>query len=352
MRALVLSGGTGTRLRPLTYSNAKQLIPVANKPILFYIIEKLARAGIKEIGIIVGDTHEEVEARVENGETWNVEITYIHQPKPKGLAHAVITAADYVKDEDFIMILGDNLFQMELTDMIKKFYDTKSNATILLHKVKNPSQFGVAVVQEDKIIKVVEKPREFISDLVITGVYIFDKSILNAIHLIKPSKRGELEITDAIQKLLEEGEKVTYELTNGWWKDTGKLQDVLEANRLILDDMENEFRNDDNSFLNNKEKIFEERNIVFINSVIEGPVVLGKDIYIVDSRIGPYSSVGTAVIINGCEIENSIILEGALLEKVGSKISNSLIGRNATIKNKDLKKSVCLFLGDDSEVYI
>lgn len=341
MKALILSGGTGTRLRPLTYSQAKQLIPVANKPILFYIIEKVAAAGIKDIGIIVGDTYKEIMARVGSGDRWNVNITYIPQPDPLGLAHAVKTASQFLMDSDFLMILGDNLFQMRLDKIIEEFYSNRPNASILLHRVENPSGFGVAVVENGQITKVVEKPGEFISNLIITGIYIFDHSIFNAIDRIRPSPRGELEITDAIQKLLDTGGKVTYSLTEGWWKDTGSPYDILEANRRILED----------SAASSEDAPGE--NTTIEHCVIHNPVRIGRNSTIINSSLGPFVSIGSNVTVENCTIQNSIILDNSCLKNVGKLIVDSLIGRSSIVEVKNQGTShVRLLVGDLCEIII
>jgi len=353
VKALILSGGTGTRLRPLTYTNAKQLLPLANKPIIFHIIEKIAKTGINKIGIIVGDSHEEVKRTVGNGERWNVDICYIHQPLPLGLAHAVKTASDFIKDEDFLMILGDNVFNMPLDTLIDNFHINKANSTLLLHKVENPSQYGVAVVDKDHIIKLAEKPKEFISDLIITGVYIFDKSIFPAIDNTKPSLRGELEITDAIEELLHTGGNITYEILHGWWKDTGRLKDMLEANSFILDEMEsdNQSVQDDNTVYIGKLRISKGANIK--NSTISGPATIDDNSIIIDSYIGPYTSIGKGVRITNCEVDNCIILENTQLDGIKKRISSSLIGRNVSIKAAEKRPFSNSFLvGDNSELYL
>jgi glucose-1-phosphate thymidylyltransferase len=353
VKSLILSGGSGTRLRPLTYTNAKQLLPLANKPILFHIIEKIVKAGINDIGIIVGDTREEVIKTVGNGERWGIKISYLHQPEPLGLAHAVKTAAEFLMEDDFLMVLGDNVFNMELNPLINKFYSNNANSALLLHKVENPSQYGVAAVEDTRITKLVEKPKEFVSDLIITGVYIFDKSIFTAIDNIKPSPRGELEITDAIQKQLETGGRVTYELIQGWWKDTGKLEDILEANRLILDEMDGEFKtlSQSNSIFMGKIQLG--NNVIIENSNITGPVAIADDTIIKNSYIGPYTSVGKAVTVNDCEIDNCIILENTEIDGIHNRISGSLIGKNVQIK--ELRKrplSHTFLVGDNSKIYL
>ncbi len=342
MKALILSGGTGTRLRPFTYSGAKQLLPIANKPILFHIIEKVVRAGIKDIGIIVGDTCDEIEAAVGNGSRWDAAVTYIHQQEPLGLAHAVKVAGVFLKDDDFLMILGDNLLEMELDAFIDFFYSSRSNACILLHKVPNPSSFGIAVIDGTNVKRLVEKPKEYIGDLAIIGVYMFDSTIFPAIEEIKPSFREELEITDAIQRLIDRGGKVSYQPTAGWWKDTGSPQDMLEANRLALSDMAS------------KTSLAYENGITVSDSMIIEPVVIGENARIIKSVIGPFVSVGSSVTIEKCTIEDSIVMEGTKLENINHSIKESLIGRNVIIKGlPDASGSPASFIiGDRSEIII
>lgn len=353
MKALILSGGSGTRLRPLTYSTAKQLLPLANKPILFYLIEKIRKAGIMDIGIIVGETREEVKRTVGNGQEWGVNIEYIYQPQSLGLGHAVWTAAKYLGESDFLMVLGDNMLSMDLKALLKNFYSSKATTTILLHKVQNPSHYGVAVVKEGHITKLIEKPQEFISNFILTGVYVFNHSIFKAIENTVPSARGELEITDAIQRQLELGNKVTYELVEGWWKDTGKIDDLLEANRLVLDEMPVESRTGSYSDSAISGKVHIGKNVVIVNSIIQGPVHIDEDVLIVNSCVGPYTSIGRGAKIKECEIDNCIILEGAELENVKKRMSKSLIGKNVSIKSIERRPFVSsFFVGDHSEIYL
>ena len=353
MKALILSGGTGSRLRPLTYTNAKQLLPLANKPILFYIIEKIVDAGINDIGIIVGDTGEEIKSKVGYGRKWGANITYIYQPIPLGLAHAVKTASSFIGDSDFLMILGDNIFEMNLNSLVYNFYKSKSNSSILLHKVLDPSQYGVAVVEKGQIVKLVEKPKEFVSPFIITGVYIFDKSIFNAISNTKVSKRGELEITDAIQKQLDLGGKVSYELIKGWWKDAGKLQDILEANRLILDDIRSSVNTPTNENSIYSGKLQMGKNVLIENSIITGPTTIADDVSIKNCFIGPYTCIGQGVNIVNCEIENCIILENSSLLDIDKRISNSLIGKSVLIRGAQRRPYTNSFLiGDNSEIQL
>ena len=237
MKALVLSGGKGTRLRPITHTNAKQLVPIANKPILFYAIESIKEAGIKDIGVVVGDTKEEIKAALGNGSKWGVKITYIEQEAPLGLAHAVKISKGFINGDDFVMFLGDNLIKDGIVSLVDRFRKIRPASQILLARVAHPEQFGVAELKEGKVLKLVEKPENPRSDLALVGVYMFDKSIFEAVENIKPSNRGELEITDAIQYLIDHKFTVHPHIIDGWWKDTGKLEDILEANRIILDSL-------------------------------------------------------------------------------------------------------------------
>jgi glucose-1-phosphate thymidylyltransferase len=373
MKALILSGGTGTRLRPLTYSNAKQLLPVANKPILFYIIEKIVSAGITDIGIIVGDTHKDIEAAVGNGSQWGIDVAYICQPEPLGLAHAVKTAAGFLKDEDFLMILGDNLFQMELGAVIKEFSEKAVNALIVLHESDNPSKYGVAVVDGEHVLQLVEKPKIPPSNLIITGIYLFNHSIFAAIDRTVPSPRGELEITDAIQKLLDMGGSVAYKLTEGWWKDTGSLEDILEANRLVLGKPvsgsmgEQMTQSTISPGCILEGQIQAGSNVSILDSSLKGPIILGSDISIKGCQLGPFIAVGDHAELSGCKIEDSIILEGCIIRNISQTITSSLIGKGSRIEGwggasegasgevpervpEDKLQKICFFIGNDSKI--
>ena len=353
MKALILSGGSGSRLRPLTFTTAKQLLPLANQPVLFYIIEKVVAAGIRDIGIIVGHTHEEVKQVVGNGERWNASISYIHQEKPLGLGHAVKEAKGYIGDDDFLMILGDNVFSTELAGILQNFYDHKANTTLMLHWVNNPSAYGVAVVQDRQIVRLVEKPKEPISNLILTGIYVFDQSIFNAIDHTAPSPRGELEITDAIQKQIEMGGIATYETITGWWKDTGKLDDMLEANRLIMGSAPYTQQQIAAQQSVCSGKIWLGENVSIQNCKIVGPVSIGDNVRLIDSYIGPFTAIGNDTIVNHCELDNSIVLEHTLLEHLEKRISGSLIGKNTIIKAQQAKPHSSGFLiGDNCEIYM
>jgi len=350
MKGLILSGGRGTRLRPITFTSAKQLVPVANKPILFYGIEALAASGITDIGIVVGDTHQEIRDAVGDGSRWGVRVAYIQQEAPLGLAHAVLTAEPFIGTDSFCMYLGDNLIREKLAPLVERFRADKPNSQILLAHVPDPTQFGVAELKGDKVVRLLEKPKVPPSDLALVGVYMFDATIFEAAKAIKPSGRGELEITDAIQWLIDSGHTVVPHIISGWWKDTGKLEDMLEANRIILDTLV--ARNDgavtDSELLG---KVVVEAGARITHSTVRGPAIVGKGAVIENAYVGPFTSIGDGVIVRESEVEHSIILEGSRISDVGGRIESSLIGRNAAIYRTQTKpRSFTFMLGDRSEV--
>jgi len=353
MKGLILSGGKGTRLRPLTFTQAKQLVPVANKPVLFYGIEALKEAGIEEIGIIVGDTKEEIQEAVGDGKRWGIRITYIEQDAPLGLAHAVKIAEDFLGKEPFIMYLGDNILKSGIKTLVEEFKENKPNSLILLTEVPNPQMFGVAELKDGKVVKLVEKPKEPVSNLALVGVYMFDNHIFEAVNAIKPSWRNELEITDAIQYLVENGYEVHPHLVTGWWKDTGKIEDILEANRLILETIKGKNQGDvDKSSKINGQVVIEE-GVVIKHSIIRGPAIVGEGSEVIDAYIGPFTSIQKNCKIIHTEIEHSIVLEGSEIRDVGGRIDESLIGRGVKIYKCPPKPSAFRFvLGDKSEIGI
>ena len=352
MKGVILSGGLGTRLRPFSYSLAKQLIPIANKPVLFYLIEKLVDVGVNEIGIVVGDTKEMVIREVGDGSQWNAKITYLFQDKPLGLADAVNTARDFTGKEDFIVLLGDNLLKEEFGSFIYRFKINKMDAQIHLYRVKDPSRYGVAVLDEEgRIERLIEKPKDFVSNYAITGIYIFSKSIFDAIENIKPSARGELEITDAIQYLLLNGYKVGCEFLKDWWIDIGTPQDVLEANRKVLSDLS--YYVHDGIDLGSITGIVNiSDKAVIINSKIRGPVIIGDGCHIENSYVGPYTSIGNNVFIQNCEVENSILFNEVTIRNIDFRIDVSIIGKKAIIEKKDLiPRANSFFLGNNDILY-
>ncbi|PYR82399.1 MAG: glucose-1-phosphate thymidylyltransferase [Acidobacteria bacterium] len=353
MKGLILSGGRGTRLRPLTYTSAKQLVPVANKPVLFYGIEAIAEAGITDIGIVVGDTQAEIRAAVGDGSRWGVTVQYIEQDAPRGLAHAVKISRDYIGNEPFVMYLGDNLLNKGITQFVREFEAQKPAAQILLTRVPDPQMFGVAQLENGKVVRLVEKPKEPIGDLALVGVYMFGPDVFESVNRITPSVRNELEITDAIQDLIDRGLTVRPHIVEGWWKDTGKLEDMLEANRLILDTLERRIEGDVDAESRVEGKVVIEKGAVVERSIIRGPAIIGHGARIVHAYVGPFTSIGNEVEIKDTEVEHSIVLEGACLRDLANRVIDSLIGRNVRIWREPVKPSAYRFmLGDNSEVGI
>ncbi|MBC7334308.1 MAG: glucose-1-phosphate thymidylyltransferase [Actinobacteria bacterium] len=352
MKALILSGGHGTRLRPLTYSQQKQLIPVANKPVLFYAIEDVIEAGIHDIGIIVGPNKEQVIEAVKSVD-WEANIEFIYQGEPLGIAHAIKVAQYWIRDSDFVVYLGDNILREGIVKHLEHFKKGNFDASILLCEVPNPQRFGVAELSEDgKTIKrLIEKPKVPPSNLALVGIYFFKPIVFEAISHLKPSWRGELEITEAIQWLIDHGYRVGWTKVENWWKDTGKPEDILDANRLILDDIKKDIK------VKTKAKIIgrvivEEGTEIDENTVIKGPAIIGKNCKLRNAYIGPYTSIGDNCVIENTEIEDSVILEGTEI-KCGGRIVESLIGRNVKIleqSNHPIGRR--LVVGDNSQIVL
>lgn len=353
MKALILSGGKATRLRPLTHTAAKQLLPVANKPILFYALEAIREAGIRDIGIIVGATRLEVMAAVGDGSRWDANITYIEQPEPLGLAHAVAVARDFLADDPFVMYLGDNLIQGGVAGFVREFQRERPDALILLKPVPNPGDFGVAELNPDGSIRhLVEKPKRPASDLALVGVYLFTPEIHASIARIHPSARGELEITDAIQDLIQRGRRVRSHRLDGWWLDTGKKDDLLEANRVVLDTiapaMDGEM--DGASRVTGAVRVAEGARL--INAIVHGPAVIGRDATLEDAVIGPYVSIGDGVTVRDARLEHSIVMERSVLRNLPGLVRDSLIARGVEVIRGGPPSAYRLMLGDDSKVEI
>jgi glucose-1-phosphate thymidylyltransferase len=356
MKGLILSGGKGTRMRPITHTAAKQLLPVANKPILYYGVEALVDAGIKEIGIIISpETGEDVKKSVGNGERWNIKVEYILQDQPAGLAHAVKTAQPFLGDDPFVMYLGDNLIKDGVGPLVREFEKGGADAFILLKEVENPSSFGVAVLNPDGSIKKLdEKPAKPESNLALVGVYLFNKEIHKAISLIKPSRRGELEITDAIQKLIDIGHKVDKHILTSWWLDTGKKDDMLEANRVVLDEMIDvniEGSIDEGSKVSGRVNIGKGSKLV--NCTVRGPAVIGTDCLLENSYVGPFTSIGDRAHVSFAEIEHCILREDCKITDFHGRIADSLIGVNVELtRGAHRPVAFRLMLGDDSKVEV
>ena len=351
LKGLILSGGEGTRLRPITHTRAKQLVPVANKPILFYGLEALREAGIEDVGIIVGDTEEEIREAVGDGSRWGVKVTYIRQEAPLGLAHAVLTAADFLGDTPFVMYLGDNLIKEGIVAFVDEFRGKEVDALILLAHVAEPQRFGVARLEGNKVVELVEKPKEPPSDLALVGVYMFRPVILEAARAIKPSWRNELEITDAIQHLIENGHHVEAHVIRGWWKDTGHIEDLLEANRMVLEDLEPLCAGTVDGESRILGRVVVEEGAEVIRSTLRGPCVVGRDSRIIDSYIGPFTSIYHGVTVEGSELEHSIVMENSAIRNIPGRIEDSLIGKNVVIERSfDRPKTFRFMLGDNSRV--
>jgi glucose-1-phosphate thymidylyltransferase len=353
VKALILAGGTGSRLRPITYSMAKQLVPVANKPVVEYGIEAIAAAGVTEFGIIVGDTGPAVEKAVGDGSRWGIKITYIPQSAPLGLAHAVLTAKPFLGDDDFVMYLGDNLIKSSVDTLVKEFIEHRPAATILLTPVPNPSDFGVAELTNNEVTRLQEKPAEPKSNLALVGVYLFDKRIHDVIQVLQPSARGEYEITDAIQGLIDRKLQVRSHIVEGWWKDTGTVDAMLEANRLILEDLETKIEGTKDELSRIEGRVQVGPGTTIQNSIVRGPAVIGANCTIVDSFIGPFTALADNTKLNSTEIENSIVMGDCELIDAPSRLANCLIGRGASIKRgAGTPRTMQLVLGDSSSVVL
>lgn len=350
LKGLVLSGGAGTRLRPITHTSAKQLVPVANKPVLFYGLEALRAAGVVDVGIVVGDTHAEIEAAVGDGSALGIRATYIRQSAPLGLAHAVLTAEEFLDGAPFVMYLGDNLLRDGITELVDRFRESSADAMILLQRVPDPESYGVAELEGGRVVRLVEKPPEPRSDLALVGVYMFSPAIMESAHAIRPSGRGELEITDAIQHLIDRGLQVEPHEVSGWWKDTGRLDDMLEANRLILDVLEPRV---DGELVDTttEGRIVVEEGARLIRSSVRGPAIIGRGALIEDAYIGPYSAISAGVVVRRAEVEHSILLEDSRVEDLDARVESSLIGRGVTIARTAEKPRAYRFMvGDSSSI--
>jgi glucose-1-phosphate thymidylyltransferase len=355
MKALILSGGQGTRLRPLTHTIAKQLVPVAGKPILWYVLNHIAEAKIKNTGVIISpETGQNVKNYIQDGAQWGLKTRFIVQKKPAGLAHAVLTARNFLGNDDFVMYLGDNLLSEGVKNAIERFKKKKSEALIFLKRVDDPKRFGVARLDsEGKVVELIEKPENPPSNFALVGVYIFTNKIFDAIARIKPSKRGELEITDAIQELINMGYAVDSQILDGWWLDTGKKDDLLEANTIVLDEyIKHDIAGEVDALSRITGRVTIEVGTVVINSHMRGPIKIGKNARIENSFIGPHTSIGDGTIIKDSAIEHSVILSDSVIEGI-ERLEDSLIGRNAKVfKNKYRHTALRLMISDDTVVEV
>ena len=353
LKGLILSGGAGTRLRPITHTSAKQLVPVANKPVLFYGIEALVEAGINEIGIIIApETGDEIREAAGDGSDFDARITYIEQAEPLGLAHAMLTAADFLGDSPFVMYLGDNLLRDGMVELVEAFRNSEPDALILLTPVEDPSSYGVAELDGDRVKRLVEKPDDPPSDLALVGVYMFKPVIHDAARAIEPSERGELEITDAIQALIDDGHRVEPHVVRGWWKDTGRLEDMLEANRLVLEDLETRV---DGTLVESRVegRVIVEEGAHLERTLVRGPAIIASGARIVDAYIGPYTAIDRDVTITGSEIEHSIVLAGSSIRDLHARMEASLLGKNVSLtRSAGMPKTLQFLVGDNAEIAI
>jgi glucose-1-phosphate thymidylyltransferase len=353
LKGLILSGGRGTRLRPITHTSAKQLVPVANKPVLFYAIEAMAQAGIDEVGIIIApETGDEIRAAAGDGSRFGVRLTYIVQDAPLGLAHAVLTAEPFLGPSPFVMYLGDNLLQGGIEDLLAAFQQHGPDALILLTPVADPENYGVAELRDGAVVRLVEKPAKPSTDLALVGVYMFNSRVHEAARAIEPSSRGELEITDAIQHLVDRGLRVEPHIVRGWWKDTGRLEDMLAANRLVLDTIVGRV---DGELIDSQVdgRVVIERGARLERTAVRGPAIIGAGARLTDCYIGPYTAVGEGCSIQNAEVEHSILLAGSVVRDLDGRMESSLLGRNVKIGRDHRQPRAYRFLvGDNSEIGI
>ncbi len=353
LKGLILSGGKGTRLRPITHTSAKQLVPVANKPVLFYGIEAMANAGIAEVGIIIApETGDEIRAAAGDGERFGIKLTYIVQDEPAGLAHAVLTAEPFLGQSPFVMYLGDNLLQGGIEDLVDAFTSGQPDALILLTPVSDPEHYGVAELRNGAVVRLVEKPPDPQTNLALVGVYMFMPSIHEAARAIEPSARGELEITDAIQYLVDDGMRVEPHIVKGWWKDTGRLEDMLSANRLILETVEGRVEGE---LLDAQVdgRVVIEPGARLERTTVRGPAVIGARARLTDCYVGPYTAIGEGCVIENAEVEHSILLAGSEVRHLAGRMESSLLGRNVKIGRDHRQPRAFRFLvGDYSEIGI
>ena len=352
MKGLILSGGAGTRLRPITHTSAKQLVPVANKPVLFYGLEAMRAAGIRDVGIVVGDTQAEIEAAVGDGSRFGLQVTYLRQKEPLGLAHAVLISEEYLGAEPFVMYLGDNLLKEGVTPFVRAFEAHRPDALILLQRVANPSAYGIAELEGERVVRLVEKPREPLSDLALVGVYIFTPAVFASAKAITYSARGELEITEAIQHMVDSGLRVEPHTVTGWWKDTGKLSDMLEANRLVLSTLSGTVRGElEEATIEGAVDVGEGSRLV--RCVVRGPVVIGTGCRLSDAFVGPYTAISDGVVIEDAEVEHSIILEHSRISGIGARMTDSLVGRDCIIARSEGRPAAFRFMiGDSSQISV
>ncbi len=353
LKGLILSGGRGTRLRPITHTSAKQLVPVANKPVLFYGLEAMAHAGIREVGVVIApETGDEIRAAAGDGSRFGVQITYVLQDEPLGLAHAALTAEGFLAGAPFVMYLGDNLLQGGIDELVAAFRTHEPDALILLTHVPDPQSYGVAELSGGAVVRLEEKPREPRSDLALVGVYMFTAAIHDAARAIAPSARGELEITDAIQHLIDAGQRVEPHVVEGWWKDTGRKEDMLEANRLVLDTIEARVEGE---LIDSQVdgRVIVEAGARLERARVRGPAIIGAGARLIDAYVGPYTAIGESCLVEHAEVEHSILLAGSSVRGLDGRMESSLLGRNVSVfRDRRQPRAYRFLAGDQSEIGI
>jgi glucose-1-phosphate thymidylyltransferase len=353
LKGLILCGGKGTRLRPFTYTGAKQLVPLANKPVVFYAIEELVACGITDLGIVVGETKDQIVAALGDGSRFGAKVTYIDQPAPLGIAHGIRIAEDFLGDSPFVMFLGDNFIKEGIAPYVEQFRRDCHNALVLLSPVERPEEVGIAELDQGRLVRVIEKPKSPPTNLAVIGIYFFDAHVIDAVHRVKPSARGELEITDTIQRLIDDGLDVHAEVIRGRWIDTGKHDDLLEANRVILEDLEPALLGSVDSASRLQGRVAIQQGAQVINSRIDGPAIIGERTRVVNSYIGPFTSIDHDCEVIDTEISGSVVLEHTTIEAVGQRIEHSLIGRNVELHGRDKRPhGYSLILGDFSKLHL
>lgn len=349
MKAIIPCAGRGKRLRPLTFTNAKPVIPIANKPILLYAIESIKKVGITEIGLVVGDTINDIRDVLKDGSQYGVNLTYIHQEKPLGISHTIMVSQDFLGDESFVMYLGDNLLEEDITEPVRRFKEHNANGVIVLYPTDKPELFGIAVVENDRVTRLVEKPKDPPSNLAAIGIYVFDKSIHPIVNNLKPSARGELEITDAIQGLIDSGAKVEYHTCQGWWIDAGNPDDMIEANRLVLQNIKASMNGQADEASDIRGNVIIGGGTTIRNSTIRGPVIIGENCEISDSFVGSFTSIGSGSKLGNCEVEYSVVMENCEIDHVDGRIDHSILGRNVKVSKAQRRpRSYKLVLSDES----
>lgn len=351
MKAIIPCAGRGTRLRPLTFTNSKPIIRIANKPLVVYALEKLKRVGVTEIGIVVSDNTQDMKDVLKDGSQYGVKLTYINQDKPKGIAHTIKVSQDFLGDDDFIMYLGDNLLEEGLEGAVERFNNNKTNAVMCVYPTEKPQLYGIVVLENDKVVRLVEKPKDPPSNLAAVGIYVFDKSVHQIVDNLQPSARGELEITDTLQGLIDQGSSVEHYVLQGWWIDAGNPDDMIEANRLVLQDIESECKGTVDEETQMRGNIIIGEGSVIEKSTLRGPIIIGKNCKIKNAFIGSFTSIGDDSHIENCEVEYSVLMENCDISNVEERIGYSIFGRHVTITSRKRRpKSYKLVLSDESAV--